>query len=335
MEHKENDNMEARTPIASKEDMYKAVYEVEKQEQFYSMALFDILGFSNFVEKNGTQAVMEIYQKLLDIIHRAESHYGGGELLSGSVVPVPTSDDWKCNALIAEAGGFVRVCHFSDTFIIYTSYLFRKNPFWLRDTYYEPYPLLLGETGTKYCPLIYQEHHIYLSFLQICMEFFCEAVKAGIPLRGCVSTGMATMNQHDSIYFGRPLVEAARGETAQSCIGMAFGRSFSNYHPVYNRYFIPYLKHIKEGGKGVEFLSPMAVDWPHFWRKNAGFRDLSIAECIGRMNTSPAFANYYNGAIKFAAFSQAHENWPDEIDRDGISDIIDYYERAKVWCCGL
>ena len=90
-----------------------------------------------------------------------------------------------------------------------------------------------------------------MPFLQICIEFFCEAIKAGIPLRGCISTGMATMNQHDSIYFGRPLVEAARGEAAQSCIGMAVGRSFNNYHPVYNRYFIPYLGHIKEYGKGV------------------------------------------------------------------------------------
>lgn len=336
MENEEtHTNIEPRTPITSKEELDQAVREVEKQEQFYSMALFDILGFSNYVEKNGTQTVMELYQKLLNIIHRAESHYGGSELLSGSVVPTPTSNDWRYNALIADAGGFIRVCHFSDTFIIYTNYLFTKNPFWLRDTYFEPYPLLLGEIGTEYCSLIYQEHHICLSFLQICMEFFCEAVKAGIPLRGCVSTGMATMNQYDSIYFGRPLVEAARGETAQSCIGMAFGRSFNNYHPAYNRYFIPYLGHTKEDGKGVGFLSPMAVDWPRFWRGNARFRDLSITECINRMNTNPSFANYYDGAIKFAAFSKTHEDWSDEIDRDGVTDIVDYYKRTKAWYCSL
>ncbi len=51
-------------------------------------------------------------------------------------------------------------------------------------------------------------------FYRFVLSFFCEAITAGIPLRGCISTGMATMNQHDSIYFGRPLVEAARGETA-------------------------------------------------------------------------------------------------------------------------
>lgn len=331
MKDTEESNMEQRTPITSKEKMEQAMQEVERQEQFYTMALFDILGFANFVENNGTQAVMELYQKLLDIIYRTESHYDGGNLLSGSVVPATASDDWKSNLLIADAGGFVRVCHFSDTFIIYTNYLFTKNPFWLRDSYYEPYPLLLLEKGTEYCTLIYQEHHVYLSFLQICMEFFCEAVKVGIPLRGCVSTGMATMNQHDSIYFGRPLVEAARGETAQSCIGIAFGRSFNNYHPAYNRYFIPYLEHIKKSGKGTEFLSPMAVDWPRFWRGNSRFSNLPIAECIDRMNTTPAFTDYYDGAIRFAEFSKIHENWPGEIDRNGITDIVDYYDRVKAW----
>lgn len=331
MENKESRNMDSMTPITSKEDMNKAVQETEKDEQFYSMALFDILGFSNYVEKSGTQSVKKLYRKLLDIIHQAESHYGDSNKLSGSVVPAPASNDWRHNFLIADAGGFVRVCHFSDTFIIYTSYNFQKQPFWLRDSYFEPYPLLLGEIGTKFCSLIYQEHHIYLSFLQICMEFFCEAVKEGIPLRGCISTGMATMNQYDSIFFGRPLVEAAKGETAQSCIGMAFGRSFNNYHPVYNRYFIPYLGHIKEYGKGVDSLSPMAVDWPRFWRENDRFQNLSITECIDKMNTNPSFANYYEGAIKFAAFSEAHANWPEEIDRNGITDISDYYERAKAW----
>lgn len=331
MENTEKEMVEGRTPITSEMEVDQAIREIERREQFYSLALFDILGFSNFVENNETDAVGELYQKLLNIIHRAESHCGGEELLSGSVVPTPVSDDCKNSFLIAGAGGFVRVCHFSDTFIIYTNYLLTKNPFWLRDSFYEPYPLLLVEKGTKYCTLIQQEHHVYLSFLQICMEFFCEAVKTGIPLRGCISTGMATMNQHDSIYFGRPLVEAARGETAQNCIGVAFGRSFNNYHPIYNRYFIPYLGHMKESGKGVEFLSPMVLDWPRFWRGNSMFRDLSIAECIGKMNASPTFSSYYDGAIRFAAFSQAHAEWPQEIDRDGVTDIVDYYDRAKAW----
>lgn len=58
------------------------------------------------------------------------------------------------------------------------------------------------------------------------MEFFCQAIFAGIPLRGCLSTGMALMDQEKTIYFGDPIVEAARGETAQYAIGIAFGKKF-------------------------------------------------------------------------------------------------------------
>lgn len=46
------------------------------------------------------------------------------------------------------------------------------------------------------------------------MDFFCQSIIEGIPLRGCISTGIAMMDQYKSIYFGNPLVEAARGEPA-------------------------------------------------------------------------------------------------------------------------
>ena len=136
------------------------------------------------------------------------------------------------------------------------NYLLNKQGWWLADTKYEPYPLLLGERGTTYSPLIYQKHNIYLSFLQTCMEFFCQSIVAGIPLRGCVATGFAVMDSYKSIYLGNPLVEAARGEPAQDALGIAFGRSFNNYHPVYNDYFIPYLGHFKKIIVKRNFLVP-------------------------------------------------------------------------------
>ena len=331
MEHNEILTTEERIKITSSDAMKQAIREVEQQEQLYSIALFDILGFSNLVQNNGTQIVLDLYNKLLAIVHKMESSYSGNETLSGSVVPVPVSQDWKNNQLIADANGYIHVCHFSDTFLIYTHYLFKKSPLWLRDSFHEPYPLLIGEKDTEYCSLFIQEHHIYLSFLQVCMEFFCEAAKAGIPLRGCISTGMATMNKHQSIYFGKPLVEAARGEPAQNAIGVAFGRSFNNYHPVYNRYFIPYLGNIKDNDKKSEFLSPMMLDWPQFWRNHHEYKDISITECIAKMNTNPAFSGYYENAIKFAVFSEEHQNWPEQIDRTDMTDIIDYYDRVRAW----
>ena len=321
--------------ISTEEQMEEAFREVESKEQLYSIALFDILGFSNLVENNGTEVVLDLYSKLVKLIHDVESTFSGGVPVSGAVAPVPTSPDWKNNQLVADANGFIRVCHFSDTFIIYVNYVFAKPSWWLRDSFYEKYPLLDMEIGTEYCPLFWENHRIYISFLQICSEFFCEALKCGIPLRGCISTGMATMDTGNSIFFGKPLVEAARGEPAQNCIGVSFGRSFNNYHPAYNRFFIPYMDHIKDGDKKAVYLSPMALDWPRFWREHRSFRELSISESIRKMNTNPAFSKYYDGAMRFSEFSKEHEDWPDHINRVGMMGIIDYYERVRTWYRGL
>ncbi len=326
---------EEKRRISTEEQMKEAVREVEKEEQLYSIALFDILGFSNLVEHHGTKAVLDLYKKLVEIIHNVESTFSGGVPASGAVAPVPTSPDWKYNQLIADANGYIRACHFSDTFIIYVNYIFERPAWWLRDSYYEKYPLLIMEKGTEYSPLFWDRHHIYISFLQICAEFFCQALQSGIPLRGCISTGMATMNTGDSIFFGKPLVEAARGEPAQNCIGVSFGRSFNNYHPAYNRFFIPYMDHIKENDKKAAYLSPMALDWPRFWREHGEFGKLSISDSIRKMNTDPAFSQYYDGAIRFSDFSREHEDWPDHIDREGMGDITDYYERVRAWYRGL
>ena len=331
MHSTEQEKHEERIPLKSVSEVEKALMDIEKHEQLYSIALFDILGFSNYVGSNGTQVILELYNRLLDLIEQQKSTPEGGASLAGSVVPVPISPDWKNNALIADANGFVRACHFSDTFIIYVNYQLSKQGWWLRDTKYEPNPLLIGEADTQYCPVFFESHAIYLSYLQTCMEFFCQGILAGIPLRGCLSTGMALMDQEKSIYFGTPLVEAARGESAQDAMGIAFGRSFSNYHPVYHDYFIPYLGHMKQDQNKTKFLSPMVLDWPRYWRHSSTFNQYSLVDCIKKMNTNPAFSKYYDNAIKFAEFSEKHENWSDEINRENMGDILGFYKRAIEW----
>ena len=62
----------------------------------------------------------------------------------------------------------------------------------------------------------------------------------------CVATGLAKMDTQRSIFVGSTLVEVARGEAEQNAIGFAFGQSFNNSHPVYNKYFIPYSQHKKD-----------------------------------------------------------------------------------------
>ena len=56
--------------LKSQEEIDKKLQEFSGREHLYSIALFDILGFSNFVQKNGTDTIMELYTKLLDLINR-------------------------------------------------------------------------------------------------------------------------------------------------------------------------------------------------------------------------------------------------------------------------
>ena len=81
MKNHEIPSAEERLPITSPDAMEQAIRDIEQQEQLYSIALFDILGFSNLVQNNGTQIVLDLYNKLLDIIHKMESNYSEMELL--------------------------------------------------------------------------------------------------------------------------------------------------------------------------------------------------------------------------------------------------------------
>lgn len=75
----------------------------------------------------------------------------------------------------------------------------------------------------------------------------------------------------------------------------------------------------------------MVLDWPRYWRISPDFKDFSFADCIKKMNTNPDFSEYYDNAISLFNFSNGHENWYEEINRDGISDIIDYYKKTEEW----
>lgn len=325
------DSEKTNKQLIHTDELKNVLEEICQHEQVYSVALFDILGFSKLVSSKGNQVVLDLYNKLLDILDKQRTHNDGTTGFASSVVPVPVTKDWKQNIMMAEANGFINACHFSDTFLIYVNYELSHDGFVLATPFNEPYPLLLGEVGTAYYPVLYQKHNIYLSFLQTCMEFFCQAIVSGIPLRGCISTGLAVMDHTKSIYIGKPIVEAARGEPAQNSLGIAFGNSFNNSHPVYNKYFIPYLNHLKPNDDRTKFLSPMMLDWARYWRESPDFKGYNLFECINKMNTDEKCSSYYDNAIKFFEFSKIHKNWASELNREGIKDMTDYYKKAAEW----
>ena len=72
--------------------------------------------------------------------------------LGGSVVPIRISEDWKHIGYAANTNGFINVCHFSDTFLIYVNYCLRKPGFWLADI----------------MKTLSEEIHLILSWLMLC-----------------------------------------------------------------------------------------------------------------------------------------------------------------------
>ena len=323
-----NSNIDERIPVKN-DEVERVIKEINSKEQFYSIALFDILGFSKFVEKNGYDNIMKLYNVLVELIHKHESSPEGEVSFAGSVVPVPISYDCKENVFIADANGYVQVCHFSDTFLLFVNYELSAPGGWLRSGYYEPYPLLVKEQGSMFFAPFDQNHRIYLSFLQTCMDFFCQSVMNGIPLRGVISSGLARMDPANSIFFGQPLVEAGKGEPAQSSLGVAFGKSFNNYHPIYNRYFIPYSNHIKKCASGADYLSHMVLDWARHWRENYSNVDFEVA--LNKMDTDPKFSDYYKNTLSFYEFSSNNSEWAKDLNCEGLSDIRDYYVRTEKW----
>lgn len=75
MKNHEIPSAEERLPITSPDAMELAIRDIEQQEQLYSIALFDILGFSNLVQNNELKSFWIYINKLLDIIHKMESNY--------------------------------------------------------------------------------------------------------------------------------------------------------------------------------------------------------------------------------------------------------------------
>ncbi|MCL2035029.1 MAG: hypothetical protein FWG94_09910 [Oscillospiraceae bacterium] len=294
--------------------------------ELISLAMFDILGFENFVSNHRHDATLQLYRKLVALL----KDYRGG------IGVVPLSNEWKGAAYVAGIYGNIHITYASDTFMIWTDYRDESEFLtWLASGFNEEFPLLYFEPNTSYYPRFYKQHVNYTNFLEISMEFFCQAVISGIPLRGCISTGLATLDTHRSVFVGSPLVEAARGESGQDSIGFAYGKSFNNYHPVWNKYHIPYEKHKKPPSKDTLHLSPMVVDYPRYWREHHPDKD--FVQLITQMNVKlnpeqkPNISKYYDNAIEFFQFSNGHENWLAEVDKDNIKSIIDFYDKTNSW----
>lgn len=142
-------------------------------------------------------------------------------------------------------------------------------------------------------------------FLKKCSIIFCEALKRGIPLRGTISMGSAIMDEENRIFFGKPLVEAAKAELRQKWLGVAIGKSvvekIGQFNPKDMEYLLPYRNHMKY--ECDSFLSDFVLDWFSYWNK---FENNDIEKIIEDMNTDISFDDYYKNTLLYVKHAKKH-----------------------------
>jgi hypothetical protein len=167
-------------------------------------------------------------------------------------------------------------------------------------------------------------------FINTCMNIFSRSLELAVPLRGCIATGQAVMDTERGIFIGQPIVEAARGESAQKWLGFAFGPSFLDAPCFDCKMFLPYTSHMKDGFGSL--LSPFVIDWPRYWRES---KKESAHDALQRMNTEPSFSVYYENTIAFADFSDGHHEWWREARIDQAHSPGELAEVSQEWVQNL
>lgn len=164
--------------------------------------------------------------------------------------------------------------------------------------------------------LLWYPYHPAMSmpFYDVCLDFVCEALARELPMRGCITFGDAIMDRKKGIFLGNPIIEAARGEAAQSWLGVSFGPSLDSPEFSYLgdlRMVLPFDQQIKQG-KG-DLVTPLALDWSRRWR------DKFKTDPVDQLNTldvDPRFSVYYETARRFCTFSAANPEWWTRYDFD-------------------
>ena len=275
----------------SKNSLFKETPTPEKD--LWLVGVFDVLGFSARVKKDGVDKVYNDYQSLLkNVLNKPAIDTGG------MYERVPEAG---AGAGVFSMGGEISVnsTYFSDTILL-----------WL--------PFKPG--GRKI-------------FLQRCADLICEALVMRIPLRGAIALGEGYMHKATGIYLGQHIVDAARLEEAQEQLGIGLTMSAASSPLIpsveptqYIEYDIPIKQDLSTNEK-PEYWSPCVLDWARHWR-NCEYGDL--IQCLTELRPKEErFAKYYNNAIKFVEWSIAHNDWHKYPEKQSDFKYIKPYNPKK------
>lgn len=236
---------------------------------------FDVLGFSERVSELGLEAMYAEYGRLLDLVEArnepgamagyAPSDFDGN--FDKYFAPREnTEPSW---APLATAGDLSAYC-FSDTILIWCSYD----------------PLMLGLA------------------IDVAIDFFCQCLHAGIPLRGAASIGRLIADQERGVFLGDPIIEAARAESSQQWCGFSLGPSFRKYPMLCpaNR-LLNFDAHVKPARK--ECVLNVGIEWTWHWHRL--YPDTSLSS-IATHYRRPGYEVYWDNTLAFEALAEK-EPW--------------------------
>lgn len=234
------------------------------------IALFDIIGFESKFE--------QLISELGDKLGLEKMHMNYQELIHKRFVPSVAVDKYSIAAGMFAGQlreGYlklpIRYAYFSDTLLMWAPF---HNAF----------------VGT---------------FLDRCSSLFCNALEAGLPLRGAISVGDVILHNKTNTYLGKPFIEAARLEKAQDALGVALCESVRSisFPPDRVMRYDPPIKPLKPKEKSP--LSGLVLDWPRFW---SDFLSGTPVDKLRELRV-PDFAMYYDNAIDFVHHSENNRDW--------------------------
>ena len=247
----------------------------------FAFVMFDVLGFSAWVETASLESILEQYRQLIDkaVLRPNEKgsltafHTPEGQLLA-----------------VARAPAYA---YFSDTILLW-------------------------------CPLA---PPLVADFVERCSDLMCEAISAGIPLRGAITLGDAVLDNATHTYIGKPIVEAHNLEKGQDWVGLTLGNT-ALWSPflaqLHGASVIEYPTPMKRGSE--IHASPVVVDWPRRWRER---NPADLGDVLDALNKAPKFTKYYDNAKRFAEFSRSNHDWfrhPEKISPDAVLRLVPLLE---------
>jgi len=253
----------------------------------FVVALFDVLGFEFRLKKYGLDEIKSKYYKIVEIVNKnSEKNRILFEQLN---ITAPL--------MIADGPPMVfydiRAIYSSDSILLWSNLAWKI----VQDKSIET--LRKNENHSAYG---YLSKPVPLEpFLSMCAELICRSIEIDLPLRGAIAMGDAVLNETDKVFIGSPIVDAARLEKEQKCIGLSICTSYIKQQD-HSKFFIPYSEHFKEDYRAER--NDCALNWPLYWLNS---RNTDLINAIEEMATRNDNHSYYLNTIEFIKYSQKYK----------------------------